>query len=68
MPIAKQDFYEGAALKLAVRTGGISGIVIIHPFFIFNDRLAVLLKYSTKGRSPWGFTLTGEYQPALLNA
>jgi hypothetical protein len=65
MAIAKQDFYEGAALRLLARAGGIFGIVIVPPFYIFNDRLAVLLKYSTKGRSPWGFTLTENEQTCL---
>jgi len=58
MPIAKQDFYEGAALNLVARTGDIVGIVNYSPFYILNGRLAILLKYSTRGRSPWGFTVT----------
>src|SRR5262249_15408822 len=58
MPIAKQDFYEGAALNLLARTGGIVGIINWSPFYVLNGRLAILLKYSTRGRSPWGFTVT----------
>jgi hypothetical protein len=58
MSIAKQDFYEGAALNLLARTGGIVGIVNYSPFYVLNGRLAILLKYSTRGRSPWGFTVT----------
>ena len=37
------------------------------PFFEFNGCMSVLLKYSTRGRSPWGFTFTGDEQ-ALLQA
>jgi hypothetical protein len=32
---------------------------------LLNDRLSVLLKYSTKGRSPWGFTFTADEQVLL---
>ena len=65
MPITKQDFYEGAALNLVARTGDIVGIINNSPFYILNGRLAVLLKYSTKGRSPWGFTVTENEQSQL---
>jgi hypothetical protein len=58
MAISKQDFYEGAALNLVARTGLIVGIINHPPFYILNGRIAVLLKYSTKGRSPWGFSVS----------
>jgi len=29
---------------------------------VLNDKLLVLLKYSTRGRSPWGFTFMPEEQ------
>ena len=32
---------------------------------LFNDRLSVLLKYSTKVRSPWGFTFAPDEQVML---
>ena len=67
MAIKKQEFYEGAALHRLVRTGDIPGIRYNLPFFIFNNRLLVLFKYSTRTRSPWGFTFTPDEQ-ALLNA
>ena len=35
------------------------------PFFTFNDDLLVLLKYSTRKRSPWGFTFTSDEQALL---
>ena len=62
MAIRKQEFYEGAALHLIARTGLIASIRYDAPFFLFNDRLSVLLKYSTKGRSPWAFTFTADEQ------
>jgi hypothetical protein len=58
MAISRQDFYEGAALNLVARTGKILGILNHSPFYVLNGRLAILLKYTTKGRSPWGFTVT----------
>ena len=65
MAIRKQEFYEGAALHLIARTAQIAGIRYEAPFFLLNDRLSVLLKYSTKGRSPWGFTFTVDEQDFL---
>jgi hypothetical protein len=56
--IKKQEFYEGAALHLLTRGGGIAGLRYEPPFFILNNDVLVCLKYSTKGRSPWGFTFT----------
>lgn len=65
MAIKKQEFYEGAALHLLARAGGITGIRYEPPFFLLNERLLVLLKYSTRGRSPWGFTFTMDEQLIL---
>lgn len=65
MGIKKQEFYEGAALHLLARAGGITRIRYEAPFFLLNDQLLVLLKYSTKGRSPWGFTFTRDEQVIL---
>jgi hypothetical protein len=56
MAIKKQEFYEGAALHLLARGGGISNIRYEPPLFLLNDGLLILLKYSTRVRSPWGFT------------
>jgi hypothetical protein len=66
MTIQKQEFYEGAALHLVARSGQITSLRYEAPFFLFNDRLAVLFKYSTKGRSPWGFTFTPDEQSLLM--
>jgi hypothetical protein len=65
MAISKQDFYEGAALNLIARTGQIAGIINRAPFYILNGTVAVMLKYSTRGRSPWGFSVTENEQAQL---
>jgi hypothetical protein len=63
MSIQKQDFYEGAALHLLVRHGQLDEVRYAHPFFLFKNGSAVLLKYTTRNRSPWGFTFSrGEIQ------
>jgi hypothetical protein len=66
MAIKKQEFYEGAALHLIARSGHIKSVQYESPFFFLNDRITLLLKYSTKNRSPWGFTFTEEEQRQLL--
>jgi hypothetical protein len=65
MAIKKQEFYEGAALHLIIRSGRVRSIRYDSPFFFLNERMIVLLKYSTKARSPWGFTFTEEEQQQL---
>jgi hypothetical protein len=65
MAIKKQEFYEGAALHLLARTGGITSIRYESPFFVLNGQLLTLIKYSTRGRSPWGFTFTPDEQATL---
>ncbi len=65
MSIKKQDFYEGAALHLLARTNQVKSIRYDAPLFLINDRLLVLLKYSTRIRSPWGFTFTPDEQLIL---
>jgi hypothetical protein len=68
MPIQKQEFYEGAALHLLARSGRIQGLTYKHPFFVINDNLLALLKYSTKIQSPWAFTFTPEEQRFLAES
>jgi hypothetical protein len=63
--IKKQEFYEGAAIHLLARQGCIKSIQYNSPFFIINDNVFALLKYSTKNRSPWAFTLTRDEQTWL---
>ncbi|HUE88335.1 MAG TPA: hypothetical protein VMO26_19845 [Vicinamibacterales bacterium] len=65
MGIKKQEFYEGAALHLLARTGAITCSRYESPFFVVNNTVVVHLKYSTKGRSPWGFTFMPDEQALL---
>jgi hypothetical protein len=65
MAIKKQAFYEGAALHLLIRTGATAILRYEEPFFLVNNELLVYLKYSTKNRSPWGFTFTRDEQMLL---
>jgi hypothetical protein len=65
MAIRKQEFYEGAALHLLARSNRVTAVKYDPPFFIINDQISVCLKYSTKGRSPWGFTFTPDEQRLL---
>ncbi len=65
MALQKQEFYEGAALHGLARSGKLNAIRHVPPFFSLNDAISVLLKYSTRGRSPWGFTFTPDEQEAL---
>ena len=68
MALKKQEFYEGAALHRLVRGGAVTSIRYNPPFFHMNDRLRILLKYSTRGRSPWGFSFTPDEQVLLEKA
>jgi len=65
MTIRKQEFYEGAALHLLTRDHGTVSLKHDGACFVLNERLAVYLKYSTKVRSPWGFTLAAAELKAL---
>jgi hypothetical protein len=65
MAIKKQEFYEGAALHLLARAGKIKNLRYSPPFFLVNNHVQVLFKYSTRGRSPWGFTFTPDEQMLL---
>lgn len=65
MAIQKQQFYEGAALHLIVRSGNVERIQTDPPFFVVNDVLLVHLKYCTKTRGPWAFTFAADEQLLL---
>ena len=58
MTIKKQHFYEGAALYQLILTNKVGRVTYAHPFFIINDKYAILLKYSTSKDSPWSFVFT----------
>lgn len=65
MAIRKQEFYEGAALHQLACRGEAARIAYSAPFFLVDGALLVLLKYCTKGRSPWGFTFSEDEQNSL---
>jgi hypothetical protein len=65
MSIRKQEFYEGAALHILARSGMVTTLKYEPPFFTVNNEISVCLKYSTKGRSPWGFTFTQDERRLL---
>lgn len=65
MGIQKQDYYEGAALYTLLRSDVTSTIRYKPPYFVLNDNLLILLKYSARGRSPWGFTFMPDEQRLL---
>ncbi len=65
MPITKQEFYEGAALHKLARSGMVTSLGYDAPLFTINGSLQVCLKYSTKNRTPWGFTFTPDEQVIL---
>lgn len=65
MTIRKQEFYEGAALYLLARTGRVKSVQYHPPFILINEQLLLFIKYSTKGRSPWGFTFMPDEQQLL---
>jgi hypothetical protein len=65
MAIKKQEFYEGAALHLLARGGNVTSMRYEPPLFLFNHKIVVMLKYNTKGRSPWGFTFRPDEQDIL---
>ena len=65
MPIQKQEFYEGAALHQLIRGSRGTHIVFAAPFFVFDSRVQVHLKYSTAKGSPWAFTFTPDEQALL---
>lgn len=65
MAIKKQEFYEGAALHQVTSGAGSIGILHDPPFFVLNERLCVMFKYCTKGRSPWNFTFGSHEQRSV---
>jgi hypothetical protein len=58
--IDKADFYHGAALATALTDSRCIDIARWPPGYLVNESVWVLLKYTTKGGSPWQFTFTAE--------
>ncbi len=66
MSIQKQEFYEGAALhRLVCSAQRTLRIALESPLLVFDERLQVHFKHSTKKTSPWGFTFTPDEQAML---
>jgi hypothetical protein len=65
MAIKKQEFYEGAALHALLSRGGTLRIKYEAPFFHVNECFLILLKYSARKRSPWGFTFSKSEMQAM---
>ena len=58
--IDQTDFYHGAALATALGDSRCIDIARWPPGYLVNESVWVLLKYTTKGGSPWQFTFTTE--------
>lgn len=68
MTIAKQEFYEGAALHRLAKGGAVKSIGFDSPFITVNGHLLLFIKYCSNGRSPWGFTFTPHECEQLTDA
>jgi hypothetical protein len=58
--IDKADFYHGAALAAALDDPRCVDIAGCPPGYLVNDSVLALVKYTTKGGSPWQFTFSAE--------
>ena len=58
--IDKQEFYHGAAIVRLFEDPRCERVRRQGFGYIVNEGVFVFLKYSTKGRSPWGFVFSGE--------
>lgn len=58
--IDQTDFYHGAALAMALNDSRCIDIARWPPGYLINDSVWALVKYTTKGGSPWQFTFTAE--------
>jgi hypothetical protein len=58
--IDKADFYHGAALAMALDDSRCVDIAACPPGYLVNNEVLALIKYTTKGHSPWQFTFTME--------
>lgn len=66
--ISKRDFYEGAAVRMLLSARETESVVLFRsPFLILDGRLHLYLKYSTKGRSPWGFAFSEDEQLMMMS-
>jgi hypothetical protein len=56
--IDKQEYYHGAAIIRLFEDGRFNTIAKHTLGYIVNSKVLILLKYSTKSRTPWRFTFT----------
>jgi hypothetical protein len=56
--IDKQEFYHGVVLVRLLDDPSINSIRKREYGYIVNDNISVILKYSTKSRSPWLFSFS----------
>jgi|SRR6185312_90100 len=68
MSIRKEEFYEGAALLHLICGARRLQIEFTRPFYLIDSRIRLYLKYSTRVRSPWGFTFMEREQRLLEKA
>lgn len=65
--IDKQEFYWGAAVVRLLEHPRFSAIRKHEYGYLVNSSVFVFLKYSTKARSPWGFSFTNDELPRLVS-
>lgn len=65
--IDKQEFYWGAAIVRLIEHPRFSTIQKHEFGYIVNSSVFAFLKYSTKARSPWGFSFTSDELPRLIS-
>jgi hypothetical protein len=58
--IEKLEFYHGAALVRVIEDGRCEAITKHECGYCVNQNRILAIKYSTKTRSPWGFTFSGD--------
>ncbi|HEV3039555.1 MAG TPA: hypothetical protein VHA33_17415 [Candidatus Angelobacter sp.] len=56
----KSGYYHGAAIIRVLEDSRCRSVRKDGVGYVINEEVAVFLKYSTKARSPWGFTFDGE--------
>src|SRR3990172_4926979 len=56
--IDKQEYYHGAAIIRVLEDDRFTAISKHVCGYAVNDEVLIMLKYSTKSRSPWRFTFT----------
>src|SRR5260370_34110300 len=66
--IDRIDYYHGAAIVRLIEDSRCRGISKSECGYVVNDDILLYLKYSTKGHSPWHFTITADDMSRLARA